>query len=44
MSAINEDINKLIDIGFAFHQDGKLEAAEEAYQTALQTVSKNAEV
>ena len=44
MSAINEDINKLIDIGFAFHQDGKLEAAEEAYQTDLQTDSKNAEV
>lgn len=44
MSAINEDVNKLIDIGFALHQDGKLEAAEEAYQTALQTDSKNAEV
>ena len=37
-------IDELINIGFCFHQEGKLEEAEEAYQEALLTDEKNAEI
>lgn len=44
MSVINEDVEKLIHIGFTYHQDGCLDEAENAYQEALVLDGKNAEV
>ncbi len=43
MTALH-DVNKLINIGFSLHEDGKLEEAEYAYQEALQQDNENAEL
>ena len=43
MAAV-EDVNRLINIGFALHEAGKLEDAETAYQEALAKDSENAEI
>lgn len=44
MSVLNENIEKLISLGFAYHQDNKLDEAESAYMEALEIDEKNSEV
>lgn len=41
---LNERVNKLINIGFSLHKQGKLEDAENAYKEALEADSENAEI
>ena len=44
MSVVNQEVEKLINIGFTYHQDGCLDEAENAYQEVLTIDGKNAEV
>ena len=44
MSVLNENIEKLISLGFSYHQDNKLEEAESVYLEALKMNDKNPEV
>ncbi|OLA72886.1 MAG: hypothetical protein BHW62_08560 [Acinetobacter sp. CAG:196_36_41] len=44
MSVVNQEVEKLINIGFTYHQDGCLDEAENAYQEVLAIDGKNAEV
>lgn len=39
-----QTLEEMINIGFNFHQEGKLESAEEAYQEVLKIDSHNAEI
>ena len=39
-----QTVEDIINIGFNFYQDGKMESAEEAYQEALKIVDKNEEI
>ena len=44
MSVIENEIERLIHLGFSYHQDGKLDEAECAYQEVLDMDCKNVEV